>query len=67
MIRVSCDEFVKCLIKTCGPTVENFRLNIEQMRAYLGSSLSQTSVVVRTVAFGKSGLDSSCDHELELL
>jgi hypothetical protein len=61
------DEFVKCLIRTCGPTVEDFRWNLEQMRACLGSSLSQTSVVVRAVAFGKSGLDSSWDHELELL
>jgi hypothetical protein len=43
------DEFVKCLIRTCGPTVENFRWNLEQMMACLGSSLSQTSVAVRVV------------------
>jgi hypothetical protein len=61
------DEFVKCFIRTCRPTVENFRQNLEQARACLGSLLSQTSVVVRAVALGKRGLDSSWDHELELL
>jgi len=42
------DEFVKCLIRTCSPTVENFRWNLEQMKACLGSSLSQRWLIEKT-------------------
>jgi hypothetical protein len=61
------DKIVKCFIRTCRPTVENFQQNLEQARACLGSPLSQTSVVVRVVALRKPGPDSSWDHKLELL
>jgi hypothetical protein len=61
------DEFARCFIRTCRPTIENFRQNLEQTRACLGPQLSQPSVAVRAVALRKSGLDSSWSHELELL
>jgi hypothetical protein len=54
-------------IRARGKTIEQFRQVMEQTIGYMGFSPLRASVSVRAIALGVSGVDSSWDHELELL
>jgi hypothetical protein len=59
------NQLIRIFIRVCSPRVEIFRRNLEQTRARMTSPLAQTPVVVRAVALGEAGVDTSRDHELE--